>query len=54
MVSAIRETRVDLVKLVGKMDGLESGWDRIAEKSRMSSSPISLLTPGHLRTHGSV
>lgn len=37
MVSAIRETKVDLVKLVGKIDGMESGWDRIAERSRMSS-----------------
>lgn len=48
VVSAVRETRADLMKLVGKMDGLESGWDRIAERSRMSSL-IPLPLPDHSR-----
>jgi autophagy-related protein 11 len=34
-LSAIQETRANLEKLVNKIDSLESGFDRIAERSRM-------------------
>lgn len=33
-LSAVRECKASLDKLVAKMDGLESGFDRIAERSR--------------------
>ena len=32
----VRETRTGLQRLVSRMDALESGFDRIAERSRMS------------------
>jgi len=34
--SSVREARLSLEKLIGKMDGIESGFDRIAERSRES------------------
>lgn len=37
-LSAVRECRTGLEKLVLKMDSLESGFDRIAERSRASVS----------------
>ena len=33
-LEAVQQCRADLDKLVAKMDGLESGFDRIAERSR--------------------
>ncbi|KAF8068787.1 putative peripheral membrane protein [Lyophyllum atratum] len=39
---AVRECRAALDKLVAKMDGLESGFDRIAERSLLSASRISV------------
>ncbi|TFY68709.1 hypothetical protein EVG20_g3446 [Dentipellis fragilis] len=39
---AIRETRNNLEKLISKMDALESGFDRIAERSLLSSSRLAL------------
>lgn len=38
----ILETRTSLHKLIAKMDGLESGFDRIAERSLLSSSRLAL------------
>ncbi|KAI0049190.1 hypothetical protein FA95DRAFT_921642 [Auriscalpium vulgare] len=38
----IRNTRANLQKLVTKMDGLETGFDRIAEKTLLSSSRLAL------------
>ncbi|KAI0298723.1 putative peripheral membrane protein [Multifurca ochricompacta] len=38
----IRETRASLQRLVNKMDSLESGFDRIAERSLLSSSRLAL------------
>lgn len=35
-LSAVRECRISLDKLVTRMDGLESAFDRIAERSRES------------------
>lgn len=32
----VRETRASLQRLVDKLDGLETGFDRIAERSRTS------------------
>ncbi|KAK0220473.1 putative peripheral membrane protein [Armillaria fumosa] len=40
-LSAVRECRTGLEKLVLKMDSLESGFDRIAERSLLSASRIS-------------
>ncbi|KIK54177.1 hypothetical protein GYMLUDRAFT_48975 [Collybiopsis luxurians FD-317 M1] len=40
-LSAVRECRMLLEKLVLKMDGLESGFDRIAERSLLSASRLS-------------
>ncbi|KAF9061726.1 hypothetical protein BDP27DRAFT_1428649 [Rhodocollybia butyracea] len=40
-LSAVRECRSSLEKLVLKMDGLESGFDRIAERSLLSASRVS-------------
>jgi autophagy-related protein 11 len=34
----VRETRTNLQRLVDRMDALESGFDRIAERSCMSSN----------------
>ncbi|GLB42084.1 putative autophagy-related protein 11 [Lyophyllum shimeji] len=39
---AVRECRAALDKLVAKMDGLEAGFDRIAERSLLSASRISI------------
>ncbi|KAG5646740.1 hypothetical protein DXG03_002422 [Asterophora parasitica] len=39
---AVRECRAALDKLVAKMDGLESGFDRIAERSLLSASRVSV------------
>ena len=33
-IRSVHEAREGLEKLVGKMDGIESGFDRIAERSR--------------------
>ncbi|KAF9269874.1 hypothetical protein L218DRAFT_913732 [Marasmius fiardii PR-910] len=41
-LSAVRECRTGLEKLVAKMDGLESGFDKIAERSLLSASRLSL------------
>ncbi|KAI0250611.1 putative peripheral membrane protein [Lactifluus subvellereus] len=38
----VRETRTGLQRLVDKMDSLESGFDRIAERSLLSSSRLAL------------
>ncbi|KAH9023404.1 putative peripheral membrane protein [Lactarius hengduanensis] len=38
----IRETRTNLQRLVDRMDALESGFDRIAERSLLSSSRLAL------------
>lgn len=35
-IRSVEEARASLERLIGKMDGIESGFDRIAEKSRMS------------------
>ncbi|KAL0062038.1 oligomeric, coiled-coil, peripheral membrane protein [Marasmius tenuissimus] len=40
-LSAVRECRAGLEKLVAKMDGLESGFDKIAERSLLSASRLS-------------
>ncbi|KAJ3826685.1 putative peripheral membrane protein [Lentinula raphanica] len=40
-LSAVRECRASLEKLLAKMDSLESGFDRIAERSLLSASRIS-------------
>ncbi|KAG6868033.1 hypothetical protein C0993_008183, partial [Termitomyces sp. T159_Od127] len=39
-IRAVRECRAALDKLVAKMDGLEAGFDRIAERSLLSASRI--------------
>jgi hypothetical protein len=36
----VRETRMNLQRLADKMDALEAGFDRIAERSRMSYIPL--------------
>ncbi|CAL1699479.1 unnamed protein product [Somion occarium] len=36
--TSVRDARIGLEKLIGKMDSLESGFDRIAERSLLSSS----------------
>lgn len=41
-LEAVQQCRGALEKLVGKMDGLESGFDRIAERSLLSASRLSL------------
>ncbi|KIL61079.1 hypothetical protein M378DRAFT_13754 [Amanita muscaria Koide BX008] len=41
-LGAVRECRAALDKLVGKMDNLESGFDKIAERSLLSASRLSL------------
>lgn len=33
-MNSVQEARGALDKLIGKMDGIESGFDRIAERSR--------------------
>ncbi|KAH7874259.1 putative peripheral membrane protein [Lentinula edodes] len=40
-LTAVRECKASLDKLVAKMDGLESGFDRIAERSLLSASRVS-------------
>ncbi|KAJ6586410.1 putative peripheral membrane protein [Mycena vulgaris] len=40
--AAVRECRAALERLVAKMDGLEAGFDRIAERSLLSASRLSL------------
>jgi len=42
-MSSVREARVSLEKLIGKMDGIESGFDRIAERSCESWSPMASM-----------
>ncbi|TFY80935.1 hypothetical protein EWM64_g3076 [Hericium alpestre] len=39
-LQALHETRAGLEKLISKMDSLESGFDRIAERSLLSSSRL--------------
>ncbi|KAH9852196.1 hypothetical protein C2E23DRAFT_189253 [Lenzites betulinus] len=39
-LDSIAEARSKLIKLIGKMDTLESGFDRIAERSLLSSSRL--------------
>ncbi|KAJ7785215.1 putative peripheral membrane protein [Mycena maculata] len=41
-LAAVRECRAALEKLIVKMDSLESGFDRIAERSLLSASRLSL------------
>lgn len=36
VLNSIKETRTGLEKVINKMDALESGFDRIAERSRAS------------------
>ena len=41
-VASVEEVQGSLEKLIGKMDGIESGFDRIAERSRgLASNQIS-------------
>ena len=40
-LASLREIRVNLEKLVQKMDALESGFDRIAERSRVLPQQMS-------------
>ncbi|KII87895.1 hypothetical protein PLICRDRAFT_112259 [Plicaturopsis crispa FD-325 SS-3] len=40
-LGAVRESRIALEKLVTKMDNLEAGFDRIAERSLLSASRLS-------------
>ena len=42
-MGSVREARVSLEKLIGKMDGIESGFDRIAERSRGSGNSVMLI-----------
>lgn len=42
-ISSVEEARTSLEKLIGKMDGIESGFDRIAERSRGSGKSIMLI-----------
>ncbi|KIY47494.1 hypothetical protein FISHEDRAFT_45285 [Fistulina hepatica ATCC 64428] len=42
-IKTVQECRTALEKLIVKMDGLESGFDRIAERSLLSASRISLV-----------
>jgi len=39
-MGSIEEARVSLERLIGKMDGIESGFDRIAERSREYGNSI--------------
>ncbi|KAI0346465.1 putative peripheral membrane protein [Trametopsis cervina] len=39
-LASVREARVGLDKLIQKMDGLEAGFDRIAERSLLSASRL--------------
>ncbi|EPQ52116.1 hypothetical protein GLOTRDRAFT_19198, partial [Gloeophyllum trabeum ATCC 11539] len=41
-LATIRETRLGLERLISKMDSLEAGFDRIAERSLLSSSRLSM------------
>lgn len=41
----VRETRTSLQRLVDKLDGLETGFDRIAERSCMPITPFPFI-PG--------
>jgi hypothetical protein len=52
-MSSVKETRASLERLIGKMDGIESGFDRIAERSRELGNPttsIQLLIKRSLRS----
>ncbi|OCH89638.1 hypothetical protein OBBRIDRAFT_794051 [Obba rivulosa] len=40
-LSSVQEARAGLEKLIGKMDSLEAGFDRIAERSLLSASRLS-------------
>lgn len=42
-ISSIEEARTSLERLIGKMDSIESGFDRIAERSRGSDNSIVLI-----------
>ena len=42
-ISSVEEARTSLGKLIGKMDGIESGFDRIAERSRESGHSMMLI-----------
>ena len=37
---AVQESRIAMEKLIGKMDNLESGFDKIAERSRGFTMPL--------------
>lgn len=39
----VRETRMSLQRLVDKLDGLETGFDRIAERSCTSIMPFPFI-----------
>lgn len=43
-VASVKESRVGLEKLIGKMDGLESSFDRIAERSCQSFRSLLLIS----------
>jgi autophagy-related protein 11 len=42
-MSSVQEARTSLERLIGKMDGIESGFDRIAERSRGSGNSVPLI-----------
>lgn len=42
-MSSVKEARASLERLIGKMDGIESGFDRIAERSRKSGDSVSSI-----------
>ena len=39
-MSSVKEARASMERLIGKMDGIESGFDRIAERSCEPGSPV--------------
>jgi autophagy-related protein 11 len=42
---AVQESRIAMEKLIVKMDNLESGFDKIAERSRKFTMPLCWCTP---------
>lgn len=42
---AVQESRIAMEKLIVKMDNLESGFDKIAERSRGFTIPLCRRTP---------
>lgn len=42
---AVQESRIAMEKLIVKMDNLESGFDKIAERSRVFTMPLYRRAP---------